>query len=161
MLFKCFILASVAAAALARSASSPQNSVTEEARSQDASSYLGDFRYLYKVYQECAATDLSSCLKLKLVAAMDRAAKSYPTFTLFDGVSFVKESGAPDATPVKSENEIEASLPRSLDEKDKVLNTLIADKVANFFDTHTLQVDENHIKNAQNKLNNPFFQIFR
>lgn len=152
MLFKCFILASVATAVFARSASAPQNSVTEEARSQDTSSYLGDFRYLYKVYQECAATDLTSCLKLKLVAAMDRAAKAYPTFTLFDGVSFVKESEAKDPTPVKSEAEIEASLPRSLDEKDKVLNTLIADKVANFFDTHTLQVTKNQPNKPQTNL---------
>lgn len=140
---KCLIFATVAVAVLARSAPASQNSVTEEEapRSQDTSSYFGDFRYMYKVYQECAATDLSSCLKLKLVAAMDRAAKAYPQLTLFEGVSFVKEGDAKPEASTTSEADIEASLPRSLDEKDQALNSLIADKVSNFFQTHTLQVN--------------------
>lgn len=141
MFSRCVVIALTVAVAFARSAPSSQNSITEdEARSQESSSYFGDIRYMFKVYQECAATDLASCLKLKLVAAIDRAARSYPTFTLFDGVSFVRQGEVPQEAPTKSEAEIEASLPRSLDEKDQALNTLIADKVSSFFDTHTLQV---------------------
>lgn len=71
---------------------------------------------------------------------MDRAAKAYPTLSLFDGITFVKEGDAKPEASTTSEAEIEASLPRSLDEKDQALNSLIADKVSNFFQTHTLQV---------------------
>lgn len=144
---KCLVFAAVVVAVLARSAPSSQNSVAEEEtpRSQDVSSYFGDFRYMYKVYQECAATDLSSCLKLKLVAAMDRAAKAYPTLTLFDGVTFVKEGDSEPQASSTSEADLEASLPRSLDEKDQALNSLIADKVSNFFQSHTLQVSASSV----------------
>lgn len=141
---KCVILAALVAVALARSAPASQNSVEPEtpraASAQEPTSHFGDLRYMYKVYQECAATDLSSCLKLKLVAALDRVAKSYPQITLFDGVSFVKEANTVAEESTKSEAEIEASLPRSLSEKDDALNNLIADRVGNFFETHTLQV---------------------
>lgn len=145
MFVKCVILAAFVAVAVARSAPATQNTVEPEtpraAAQESASSHFGDLRYMYKVYQECAATDLSSCLKLKLVAALDRVAKSYPQISLFDGVSFVKEPNAVVEESTKSEAEIEASLPRSLNEKDDALNSLIADRVGNFFETHTLQVN--------------------
>lgn len=112
--------------------------VQESPRAQE-NTYFTDFRYMYKVYQECAATDLSSCLKLKLISAMDRVAKAYTEVPLFEGVSFVKSSATTEE-PVKSEAEIEASLPRALTEKEDALNTLIADKIFNFFESHTLQV---------------------
>lgn len=142
MFTKCVILAAFVAVAVARSAPAPQNSVEPETprAAQESTSHFGDLRYMYKVYQECAATDLSSCLKLKLVAALDRVAKSYPQITLFDGVSFVKEPNAVVEETTKSEADIEASLPRSLNEKDDALNSLIADRVGSFFESHTLQV---------------------
>lgn len=142
MFTKCVIFAAFVAVAVARSAPAHQNSVEPETprAAQEQNSYFGDLRYMYKVYQECTAADLSSCLKLKLVAALDRVAKSYPQITLFDGVSFVKESNVTEDATTKTEAEIEASLPRSLSEKDDALNSLIADKVGSFFETHTLQV---------------------
>lgn len=162
MFTKCVILAAFLAVAAARSAPAPQNSVEPETprAAQEPTSYFGDLRYMYKVYQECAATDLSSCLKLKLVAALDRVAKSYPQITLFDGVSFVKEPNAPVDATTKSEAEIEASLPRSLNEKDDALNSLIADKVGSFFETHTLQVLAFTI-HFEKRITNTFFVVLR
>ncbi|CAH1375166.1 uncharacterized protein Osi8 [Tenebrio molitor] len=137
-MFKCLVLFAAFAAVSARSAAPAQNAIPDEARAQDAS-YLGDLRYVYKVYQECAAKDLGPCLKLKLIAAMDRAARNYAELPLFDGISFVQD---PKAAPneVKTEEEYEATLPRALSERDTALNTMIFDKVTHFFDTHTLQV---------------------
>ncbi|KAL3268023.1 hypothetical protein HHI36_007156 [Cryptolaemus montrouzieri] len=141
MFVKCVFLAFAVTAVAARSTTGHQNSITQEehkARSEDSHSYYGDIRYLYKVYQECSATDFSSCLKLKLVAALDRVAKS-TDFTIFDGVTFVKDESVPSSQP-KSEVEIEATLPRSLEEKDSALNTMLTDRVSNFFNTHSVQV---------------------
>lgn len=144
MFVKCLIIcALVATSAWARTTGTSHNSIhhQEEARSQESPSYLGDLRYVYKVYKECAAVDLTSCLKLKLVAAMDRAARSYADMSLFDGVSFVKDPNAA-ATPIesKTETEIEADLPRSLSERDDALNSMIAEKASSFLESHTLQV---------------------
>lgn len=113
--------------------------VQEAGRSQE-SSYFNDFRFMYKVYQECAATDLSSCLKLKLIAAMDRVARAYNEVPLFEGVSFVKQTSAAQEEQVKTEADYEATLPRALAEKEEALNSMIVDKIFKFFESHTLQV---------------------
>lgn len=108
----------------------------------EARSYLGDAKYLLKTYQDCASQDLSTCLKLKLYTVVDRIARSTNDFQVYEGVTFEKEEGAADEpqVPAKSETEIEASLPRSLDDKEQTLNQMIMDKVLSYFDSHTLKV---------------------
>lgn len=143
MVLKCvLVLALATATATARTAGTAQNSVHQDAaRSDESPTYLGDLRYVYKVYQECAATDLTACLKVKLLAALDRVARTYAEVPIFDGVTFVKDpKAAPVQQEVKSEAEIEATLPRALEEREDALNSLIANKVSDFFETHTLQV---------------------
>lgn len=127
-------------------ASSTNKIDDEEQQPQDesrkASSYLGDIKFLYKTYQECAAADLSTCLKLKLFTIIDRVSRSTNDFKVYEGVSFVQEGEEPvDKAPVKTEKEIEASLPRSLDDKESTLNSLIMDKIMSFFGSHTLKVN--------------------
>lgn len=114
----------------------------EKETSRKASSYIGDIRYLYKMYQECASTDLSTCLKLKLFTIVDRVSRSNNDFKVYDGVSFEKgnEDAPVDESPLKTEEEIEASLPRSLDDKEQTLNSLIMDKIMSYFGSHTLKV---------------------
>lgn len=142
MFYKFALFGLLSVGVLARSASLPElNSIEHGApRASDSYSYLNDFRYVYKVYQDCASQDLQPCLKLKLLAALDRAARSY-SLNILDGVTFVKDpqAAAQDEAP-KSEAEIEASLPRSLNEKDEALSGLILNKVASFLGSHTLQV---------------------
>lgn len=130
----------VISAALAHSAH--LNKVDEEeSRPRKASSYFGDIKYLYKTYQDCSASDLSTCLKLKLFTVIDRVARSNSDFKVYEGVTFVKdgEEETDDSVP-KSEFEIEASLPRSLEDKDQTLNSLIMDKIMSYFGSHTLKV---------------------
>jgi hypothetical protein len=131
---------SVVSVALGRSSkNSAENDVNETARK--STSYFGDAKFLYRTYQECLASDLSTCLKLKLYGVMDRIARSQNEFKVYDGVAFVKEGDEPeDNSESKTEEEVEESLPRSLEDKDKTLNSLIFDKVLSFFASHTLKV---------------------
>lgn len=113
----------------------------DESQPRKASSYFGDIKYLYKTYQDCSASDLSTCLKLKLFTIIDRVARSNNDFKVYEGVSFVKdEEEQPEESVPKSEDEIEASLPRSLEDKEQSLNTLIMDKIMSYFGSHTLKV---------------------
>lgn len=108
----------------------------------ESRSYLGDAKYIFKTYQECASQDLSTCLKLKLYSVIDRVARSNNDFKVYEGVEFVKEEGSADEeqAPPKTESEIEASLPRSLDDKEQTLNQMIFDRILSYFDSHTLKV---------------------
>lgn len=118
----------------------------EESSPRKASSYFGDIKYLYKTYQDCSAADLSTCLKLKLFTAIDRIARSNGDFKVYDGVTFVKDGETQEDESVpQSEIEIEASLPRSLDDKEQSLNTLIMDKIMSYFGSHTLKVNPRQI----------------
>lgn len=141
MLLQSVIFALLATGAFARTTPTTQNTLQEEARSQETpSSFLGDLRYVYKVYQECSSKDLAPCLKLKLIAAMDRAARNFPQLSLIEGVTFVQDPQSPAINEVQTEAEIEDTLPRTLNEKENALNNLIVDKIGRFFESHTLQV---------------------
>lgn len=120
----------------------PSNSLDEQQHSQgrSASGVLGDLRYVYQMYKDCSGSEVSSCLKLKLLTTMDRVSRSVQVNVL-DGVTLVKDESSQqsDEAP-KSQQEIEAELPRSLEDKEDALNSMIVDKAVNFFQTHTLKV---------------------
>lgn len=71
---------------------------------------------------------------------MDRAARAFPVVEVMEGVQFVKEQGGEQPATSQSENEIEANLPRALNEREDALNQMIMDRVFSFFQSHTLQV---------------------
>jgi hypothetical protein len=123
------------------------NKVDEESQPRKASSYFGDIKYLYKTYQDCSSSDLSTCLKLKLYSIIDRVARSNSDFKVYDGVTFVKDGAEQiDETSPKTEDEIEASLSRSLEEREQTLNTLIMDRIMTYFGSHTLKVETQFLK---------------
>lgn len=141
MFSKYVVLGLVLHVVVARSTGGAQeNSIHETARSSEGSSVFGDFKYVFKMYQECAAKDLASCLKMKLITALDRAARTYNEIPLFQGVQFVREANAPVGEEIKSEAELEANLPRTLEDKQDALDNMITSRVSNFLETHTLQV---------------------
>ena len=92
---------------------------------------LEDFRIAYRAYDECSGS--LPCLKLKLIAGLDRAARR-AELNVIDGLSLVREGDAPEAMPLD-----EASLPRSLGEKDEALDRVIQDRFVQFFNTHKVQ----------------------
>ncbi|PSN43142.1 hypothetical protein C0J52_17066, partial [Blattella germanica] len=107
-----------------------------------ASSLLGtDLRFISRIYSDCAQRDLSSCLKMKLISAIDRASRM--DVKVMEGVNFVQDPSALQDQSVEgnplNEAELEASLPRDLQDKEDLLDGLIMEKVLGFFKTHTLQ----------------------
>jgi Protein of unknown function (DUF1676) len=124
-------------------AQAPQPQEKSEEQARGGKSYFGDVQFLFKTYQDCSASDLNTCLKLRLYSILDRVARSNKDLKLTEGITFARDVDAPvDSTPVKTEKEIEAALPRSLEDKDSSLNSLIFDKIMSFFKGHTLQVSK-------------------
>lgn len=140
------VFALLIAIASARSAELNGNSIEDSGRSSNG--IFGDLRYVYQVYKECSAADLSSCLKLRLIGAMDRISRSLD-LTLTDGVTLTKDNGVADEPTPRSEQEIEASLPRALEDKEDALNSMIFEKVVSFFRTHTLKLKLPNVEELQ------------
>lgn len=148
-------LAFLLAMASARSAETnpTTNSINEEtARSSGNSNVFGDLRQMYQIYKECADEDISSCLKVRLLSAVDRVSRS-TQLNVADGVTFVQDEPISNAEePPKSLQEIEAGLPRALDDKENALNTMIFDKVMKFFQSHTLKLKLPNVEELQRSL---------
>lgn len=126
------------------------NSIDEQqiARSNNIGIF-GDLRYVYQVYKECSGAELSPCLKLKLLSAIDRVSRSVQ-LNVADGIILVQdESAANESESEKSLQEIEASLPRALEDKEDALNGMIFDKVAKFFQSHTLKLKLPNVEELQ------------
>ncbi|XP_026674962.1 uncharacterized protein LOC113465163 [Ceratina calcarata] len=150
---QCYVYASfLLALASARSADTnpTSNSINEQtARSTGNSNVFGDLRQMYQIYKECADEELSPCLKVRLLSAIDRVSRS-SQLNVADGVTFVQDDPVPIAEEEpKSLQEIEASLPRALDDKEDALNTMILDKVVKFFQSHTLKLKLPNVEELQ------------
>lgn len=133
------LILTLAVAVSARTASTNQNTVNEARSSED--NVLGDLKFAYETYKDCSATDISSCLKLKLARALNRLTKS-EELSLLSGVTLVKEKDA------KIDNEVEEAIPRGLDESS--LDNLILDKIVGFFQSHSVQVNIFSMINKKN-----------
>ncbi|XP_033340693.1 uncharacterized protein LOC117228797 [Megalopta genalis] len=148
-----YLIAVLLATASARSAeTNPTNSIDEEtARSTGNSNVFGDLRQIYQVYKECADEELSPCLKVRLLSAVDRMYRSIE-LNVADGVTFVRDDPVVNEEPAKSIQEIEVTLPRALDDKEDALNTMIFDKVVKFFQSHTLKLKLPNVEELQRSL---------
>lgn len=121
----------------------PPTTSTDQEKSSSASSILSDFGGLYKMYQSCSNMDVSVCLKLKLLGVLDNASRSIKDIELFDGVKFIHADDDHDSiveTTTVTEDELIKQLPRSLEDKENALTSLIWNKIVSFFQRHTLQV---------------------
>jgi hypothetical protein len=147
----CLVTLVVTGSVLGRSADSLQDNVLVEDEAKNLAdnddvpfSFLGtDMRFLFRIYNDCSQRDLSSCLKMKLVTALDRAAKSRSDLKVFEGVTFARDPSAVSDENINgkpiSEAELEASLPRGLQDKEDQLDGLIMEKILGFFRSHILQ----------------------
>ncbi|XP_051169738.1 uncharacterized protein LOC127287059 [Leptopilina boulardi] len=149
----CICIAVLLATASARSADTQptSNSIDDQSARSGGSGVFGDLRYVYQVYKDCSGSELSSCLKLKLLTAMDRVSRSVQ-LNIVEGITLVKDDpNTPDEQP-KSAEEIEANLPRALDDREDALNTMILDKIVNFFQSHTLKLKLPNVEELQRSL---------
>ncbi|XP_032663376.1 uncharacterized protein LOC116840595 [Odontomachus brunneus] len=150
----CVCLALLLATAAARSAeTNPASNSIDEQQQQTARSsnngVFGDLRYVYQVYKECSGAELSPCLKLKLVSAMDRISRS-TQLNLAEGVTLVQDEPATNESELeKTPQEIEAGLPRALDDKEDALNGMIFDRIVKFFQSHTLKLKLPNVEELQ------------
>ncbi|XP_018333764.1 uncharacterized protein LOC108742903 [Agrilus planipennis] len=145
---KCVVLAFfvVVVAVSARTVSVAEENVIPHDTPRGSSSLLDELRFAYNVYRNCDGD--SSCLKLKLVTTLDRAARSVSDYS-FMGVKFVKDPNAPSPPEPQPESEIADQLPRSLEDKEDKLNALIVDKIGSFLSTHSLQVELPSVSDLQ------------
>lgn len=99
-----------------------------------------EMRVVGKVWDDCAARDdTTTCLKGKALTFLDRAATK-DNLALPGGLALVRtarDSGAAKA-PV-NEAELEASLPRDLNQRDSKLDQMLLDRVLGFVQTHALR----------------------
>ncbi|KAK3916101.1 LOW QUALITY PROTEIN: Thymocyte selection-associated high mobility group box protein TOX [Frankliniella fusca] len=99
-----------------------------------------EMRVVGKVWEDCAARDdTTTCLKGKALTFLDRAAAK-DNLALPGGLALVRtarDSGAAKA-PV-NEAELEASLPRDLNQRDSKLDQMLLDRVLGFVQTHALR----------------------
>ena len=145
----------LAASIQARSAdpsAHPSNSIDGD-QGRSTGGIFGELRSVYQIYKDCAGAEVSSCLKLKLLSTMDRVSRS-SQLTIVEGVTMINEEPPTQKKdePVRTPEEIEASLPRSLEDKEDALNSMIMDKAVSFLQTHTLKLKLPNVEELQRSL---------
>lgn len=95
-------------------------------------------KYIMRVFDDCQKTEgLFPCLKKKAILFFDRAARM-ESIPLIDGVEVVRTST--EELHSISENEIDATLPRNLADKNGALTDMLWDRVAAFANSRTIQL---------------------
>lgn len=84
---------------------------------------------LDSIYTDCLRKDSMSCVKYKLFSFVDKMLGNKDTITVTEGVQIVKTEGG----------ETEGA-PRALN-GDETIESLILNKIARFFESHTIKVD--------------------
>lgn len=151
--YVCLALLLTTVAARSAETNPASNSIDEQQTARSSNSgVFGDLRYVYQVYKECSDAELSTCLKLKLLSAIDRVSRS-AQLNLADGITLVQdEPTTNESEPEKSLQEIEASLPRALEDKEDALNGMIFDRIVKFFQSHTLKLKLPNVEELQRSL---------
>lgn len=113
-------------------------------------SFLSDLSQVVRVYEECNAKELTPCLKMKFITALDRLSRKVE-LPITDQIALVKDEKADSSNEIDNEV-LEATLPRSLDEKETKLDEIIAEKLVNFFSTRSFQFKLSGVKDMQRSL---------
>ncbi|XP_034254359.1 uncharacterized protein LOC117653096 [Thrips palmi] len=107
-----------------------------------APSEAGNWRLVGKLLLDCSRTgDLVGCLKVKAVATLGRALSSDAAIPLMEDLSLAKDPEAVvDVPPTpQSETDLEATLPRSLDERANRLDKMLLERLDAFIRSRTVQ----------------------
>ncbi|KAL1137702.1 hypothetical protein AAG570_009398 [Ranatra chinensis] len=99
---------------------------------------MSDLRDAYRLYEDCSGS--AECLKVKLAAALGRAARA-SSLSLIGGVTLVARQDRQQERSPLTEDQIEASLPRSLADREEALDDIIQERAARFVDTHSVQIN--------------------
>ena len=163
LLLGLLLLAVHSQARSAEPSSHPSNSLDSDQQQQQqqqqqarsAGGVFGDLRSVYQIYKDCAGAEVSSCLKIKLLTTMERVSRS-AQLSIVEGVTLVKDepaqAGPRNDEPTRTPQEIEASLPRSLEDKEDALNSMIVERALGFLQSHTLKVKLPNVEELQRSL---------
>lgn len=98
-----------------------------------------DISSMYNKYVNYSSSDISVFLKMKLLSSIDSVANK--NFDMGNGIRFVRDSTVDDETSEEfNENAILKSLPRTLNEKEDILSSMIWKRIGKLMRSHTLQV---------------------
>lgn len=93
-----------------------------------------------KIYDDCSKTEgLSVCLKKKAITFIDRLGRMNK-LSLSDGIVVHKTADAPKDAAAITEEELDKTLPRSLDAKDDALSGIMFEKISNFIGSRSIEV---------------------
>ncbi|XP_067007007.1 uncharacterized protein [Anabrus simplex] len=99
----------------------------------------GNWKIVAKILDDCAEKDMTSCLGVKAVTALERAARMR-NIDLMDGVSLVKTSEAEaSGRALVTENDVQNSLDQEPSQKTARLIDMIFEAAARFLKTHSIQ----------------------
>lgn len=99
-------------------------------------------RAMIKVYDECSQAEFGfvACLKKKSITFIDRIS-TLDAITVSEGVRIIR---LPDPKPMAksfNENDLESSLPRTLDDRDGKLTSMLFDRLSRYFNGHTIMIN--------------------
>lgn len=99
-------------------------------------------RSILRIYDECQRAEggIAMCLKKKAITFIDRVER-IDVINVGDGVKVIGLENAPMKTGRSmSENELDQMLPRAFEDRDTTLNTMLADKLANYISGRKIQI---------------------
>lgn len=103
---------------------------------------------LYRLYNKCVGKDASKsveeCLSTQIVVLMDEMVHT-ERIPLIDGIQLVRKQESfgrsiSGEEKVLEEESLEASLPRDVGTRQRIIDSLILHKMLDFFKTHTLEI---------------------
>ena len=100
---------------------------------------------LRKLYQKCIVKDttLEECISVQTVLLLDQVVHKN-VVPVYQGIQMVAKNtsfGRSLSMDILTEEKLEASLPRSFDARQTVLDRLMIDKFISFINTHTMNID--------------------
>lgn len=151
MLKYLIVVCAITASALCRNTASNYNALNSDQLSdkmvgsndKNDESFFNwmDISSMYSKYANYSSSDISVFLKMKLLSSIDSVANK--NFELGNGIRFVRDRAAAvadDTSEEFNENAILKSLPRTLNEKEDILSSLIWKRIGKLMKSHTLQV---------------------
>ncbi|XP_050533836.1 uncharacterized protein LOC126901442 [Daktulosphaira vitifoliae] len=99
---------------------------------------------IYKVMQECSEKNVATCLKMRALQYVDHALRRSDDIDVFEGISLVKTGPVESSRGLNgrslSESELDDNAAKDGDDKDAAVENLLLDRIARFFESHTLQL---------------------
>lgn len=163
MLKYLIVLCAIAASAMCRNTATNYNSLNGDQLSdkmignndKNDDSFLNwiDISSIYQKYNNYTGNDISVFLKMKLLQGINSVAKKDLDFG--NGIRFVRDDSSQindnDDNDEVNENAILKSMPRTLNEQEDILSSLIWKRISKLMRSHTLQVSK-QLERTMNQL---------